>query len=225
LNFIGATLAVLRKDLAIEMRSREILLSTALFALLVVLLAAFAFDLDSLSKGSASAGVLWIAVAFSGVLALSRTFIREREFGVWTAMLLTPTPRAALYLGKLLGVLIFLLIVELLLIPIIQIFFHAPLLENILSLAPLLLLGTLGYAAVGTLFAAMTVRTNMRDLLLGVILYPLSAPILIAAVKATGIVLGEGGLADARFYIDLLIAIDVIYLVGGLWLFGPLMED
>jgi heme exporter protein B len=225
LSFLEATIAVLVKDLSIEIRSREIVFSTVLFALLVVLLSAFAFDLNFLSRGSASAGVLWIAISFSGMLALSRTFVREREFSVWTSMLMTPAPRAALYLGKMLGVLIFLFAVEIVLIPIIELFFHAPMLQNFFLLLPILFLGTLGYAAVGTLFAAMTVRTRMRDLLLGVILYPLVAPILIAAVKATGTVLVEGSLVPAIGYLKLLGAIDILFVVGGMWLFGPLMED
>jgi heme exporter protein B len=225
MSFFQATLAVLVKDLSIEIRSREIVLSTGLFALLVVLLSAFAFDVKFLSTASASAGVLWIAISFSGMLALGRTFVREREFGVWTSMLMTPAPRAALYLGKMLGTLVFLLAVEIVLMPIIQLFFRAPMMENFFSLLPILLLGTLGYAAVGTLFAAMTVRTRMRDLLLGVIVYPLVAPILIAAVKATGVVLVEGSLVEAIGYLKLLAAIDILFVVGGLWLFGPLMED
>jgi heme exporter protein B len=225
MSFLGATIAVLVKDLSIEIRSREIVLSTVLFAVLVVLLSAFAFDVSFLSTGGASAGVLWIAISFSGMLVLSRTFVREREFGVWTAMLMTPAPRAALYLGKMLGTLVFLFAMEIALIPLIQLFFRAPLMQNIVSLLPILLLGTLGYAAVGTLFAAMTVRTRMRDLLLGVIVYPLVAPILIAAVKATATVLVEGSLGEAMGYLKLLGAIDILFVVGGLWLFGPLMED
>jgi heme exporter protein B len=225
LSFVGATLAVFLKDLRIEIRSREILLSGTLFALLVVLLAAFAFGLDKMQSAGASAGVLWIAVYFSGALALNRTFMREREFDVWSAMLMTPTPRAALYMGKVLGVLAFLIVIEIILIPVIEIFFHASLIANFPSLAPILLLGTVGYAAVGSLFASMTVRTRLRDLLLGVILYPLVAPLLIAAAKATEAAIAGGGLDQASDYLGLLAAVDVIFIIGGLWLFGPLMED
>ncbi|MCP4600354.1 MAG: ABC transporter permease [Proteobacteria bacterium] len=225
MNFIRATLAIFMKDLRIELRSREVVLSTAMFALLIVLLSHFAFGLNTLPGSDASAGVLWIAISFSGILALSRTFIRESEFNVWTAILMTPTSRAALYLGKVLGVLVFLMIVELILIPVIELFFHADLIAHLGSLIPILLLGTLGYAAVGTLFAAMTVRTRMRDLLLGVILYPLAAPILITAVKASSAIIAGDGLAAASDYLKLLIVIDIVFMVGGLWLFGPLMED
>jgi heme exporter protein B len=225
LSFLKTTLTILGKDLLIEFRLREIILTTALFAFLVVLLAAFAFGLNRIPVEEASAGVLWIAIAFSGVLALGRTFVREREFGVWRALLLAPISRPALYLGKVLGVLVFLFIVELVLLPIIELFFHAPILEHFLTLIPILLLGTIGFAAVGALFAAMTVRTSLRDLLLGIILYPLIAPILIAAVKATEIVLAGEGIGAAADYLQILAVIDAIYVLGGLWLFGPLVDD
>jgi len=218
-------MTVLAKDLRIELRSGEIFLTTTLFALLVVLLSAFAFNLNSLSASDVSSGVLWIAIAFSGLLSLSRTYAREREFGVWNAMLLAPIESSALFLGKALGVLVLLLLTEAVLLPIIQLFFHAPLLDNLLSLLPILLLGTLGYALVGTLFAAMTVRTRLKELLLGVILYPLIAPILISGVKATGVILSGEGLAAAADYLRLLVVIDVLYGLGGRWLFGTLMED
>jgi heme exporter protein B len=225
LSFWGTALTVLAKDLKIEIRTKEIVLSTALFALLVVLLCAFAFGLNTVPRLEAATGVLWIAVAFSGVLALGRTFLREREQNVWNAVLMTPAPRAAVYLGKLLGVALFLIIVELVLMPFIQVFFRAPFLENLHLLAPVLLLATLGYAAIGTLFGAMTIRTRLRDILLGVILFPLIAPILIATQKASFEILDGQSLKAVLDYIELLVVIDVIYLIGGLWLFGPLMDD
>lgn len=225
MSFFGSVVAVLTKDLVIELRSRELLVTTIIFSLLVVLLSAFALGLDALPAAEAASGVFWIAVAFGGILALSRTFQRERDFGVFTSLLMTPAPRSAIYLGKALGVFAFLLATEAVLAPIVALFFHAPLLGSLGGLSLIAVLGTLGYAAVGTLFAAMTVRTRLRDLLLGVILYPLVAPILIAAVKGTTAVLAGGGLADAADYIELLVVADAIYIVGGLWLFGPLMED
>ncbi len=225
MSFLAAALTVFRKDLGVELRSKEIVFSTALFALLVVLLSAFSFGLNLLPGVDASAGVLWVAVAFSGVLTLSRTFLREREAGVWDALLMTPVPRGAIYLGKLLGVATFLLAVELALIPFVQLFFHAPLLQRLHLLLPVLLLATRGYAAVGTLVGTMTIRTRLRDVLLGVILFPLIAPLLIAAEKATATILSGGGLTSAVDFLELLVVIDTLYLAGGLWLFGPLMEE
>ncbi len=225
MSFFGTVWLVLAKDLRVELRTKEILFSTVLFALLIVLLAAFAFDLNALPSRVAAGGVLWITIAFAGILALSRTFLREREFGVWRALLMTPVSRSALYVGKLLGVLVFLLIVELILVPLLELFFHAPMLRHAGALGLILVLGTFGYAAIGTFFAAMTIRTRLRDLLLGVILYPLISPILICAVKATGAVLVGDGLGGAAFYLKLLVFIDLVYFIGGLWLFGFVMEE
>ncbi|MDD5308269.1 MAG: heme exporter protein CcmB [Deltaproteobacteria bacterium] len=225
MSFLGSVLAIFMKDVAIELRSFEILFSTALFALLVVVLSAFAFGLGASPGPGASAGALWIAIAFSGVLALGRTFVRERELGVWTALIMTPAPRSAVFLGKVLGVAAFLTAVELVLVPIVQLFFHVALIENLLSIGLVLVLGTAGYAAVGTLFAAMTVRSRLSDLLLGVIIFPLVSPILIAAVMSTEALLRGAGLGSVRDYVGLLVTLDAIYIVGGLWLFDPLMED
>ncbi len=225
MGFLTTALAIFLKDVRVELRTREIVLSTALFALLTVVLSAFAFDLNKVPGAEAAPGVLWIAVSFGGILALGRAFGREREFGVWTAVLMTPASRAALYVGKVLGVLVFLLVVELVLVPVIDLFFHAPLLSNLHRLLPVLFLGTLGYSCVGTLFGSMTIRTTLRDLLLGVIMFPLLAPVLIASVKATGIIVAGGSLVDARDYLMLLAIFDGVFLLLGLWLFDVLMED
>jgi len=225
MSFLAAAWNVFRKDLTQEIRSGEIVLSTALFAALAVVLCAFAFGLDAAPGSETAAGVLWISIAFAGILALSRTFLREREMGVWTAVLLTPAPRAALYAGKALGVAVFLLVVEAVLVPIVALLFEAPLLERAGLVAPVLVLGDVGYAAAGTLFAAMTIRTRLRDLVLGVVLFPLISPVLIASVEATAAVLAGEGLSAAAGYLEILAVFDVVFLVGGLWLFDPLMED
>ncbi|HUT77232.1 MAG TPA: heme exporter protein CcmB [Polyangia bacterium] len=225
MGVVGTAWRIFRKDLGIELRSREIVLSTALFAVLVVVIAAFALGIETAPGRAAAPGVLWIAISFSATLVLGRTFARERDNGVFTALLLTPAPRAGLYLGKVLGVTAFLLAVELILVPIIGLMFRAPLLASSHLLAPVALLGTLGYALPGTLFASMSLRTSLRDLLLGVILFPLVAPVLIFAAKATATAMDGGALADIVPYLRWLAVIDGIFLVLGLWLFGPVMED
>lgn len=225
MGIVGTAWRIFRKDLGIELRSREIVLSTALFAVLVVVLSAFALGIEAVPDRRAAPGVLWIAVSFAATLVLGRTFARERENAVFEALLLTPAPRAGLYLGKVLGVTAFLLVVELILVPLIHLMFRAPLLPAWPALVPVAVLGTLGYAAVGTLFAAMSLRTRLRDLLLGVILFPLVAPVLIFAARATTAAMDGGAVADILPYLRWLAVIDGIFLVLGLWLFGPLMED
>src|SRR5689334_20398732 len=188
-GFVGVALLVLRKDFAIEVKSREILYTTLFFAVSCVLIFAVAFVKEGQPIEDAAGGILSIAVAFAGTLALSRTFERERYADTLRALLLAPAPRTAIYVGKLLGVMLLLLIAELLLTPAIALLFHAPIFARPLLLGALLLLGTLGFAAVGTLFAAMLVRARSRDVLLPILLYPITIPVIIAGVRGTSALL------------------------------------
>src|SRR5688572_8255555 len=185
MTLLRAAARIAWKDLRIEARTGEIVLVTGLFATLVTILSSLSFYVDEESARLVAPGVLWIAIAFAGVLAMSRSWAREREQDVMRGLLLAPTPRAAIYLGKLAGALLFLLLVEAILIPLIAVLFHLDLTEVIGRLFVLLLLGTIGFVAAGTLFAAMGVKTAARELTLSVILFPLVAPALLAAVVAT----------------------------------------
>src|SRR5262249_19176078 len=178
--FLRTALLVLRKDVSIEARSREALSTTLFFAISAVLVFSFAFVKEGQALEDAAAGILWIAVAFSGTLALGRTFERERYAETLRALLLAPAPRPALYVGKLLGIVLLLAIAELLLTPMIALLFQASLFARPLHLVALLATGTVGFAAVGTLFAAMLVRARSRDVLLPILLYPITIPVIIA---------------------------------------------
>lgn len=225
MSFIRTVVTTLSKELKVELRSGEIVLSSALFSLLVVLLCAFALDLPTLVGRPVSAGVLWLSVALSGILALSRTFEREKGYEAFRALLMTPAPKSAIYLGKTLAVCLYLLAVEIILCFFLELFFHEPVLAALPRLLPVLVLGTVGYGAVGTLFSAMQLRIKLKDLLLGVILYPLAIPVLLSAAKAAQIVIAGGSLADAADPLKLLIVADILFVVAGLWLFGPLLEE
>src|SRR5256885_16951491 len=166
LMFIRTAWLVLRKDVAIEARSWEVLTTTLFFAAACVLVFAFAFVKEGRAVEDAAAGILWIAIAFSGTLALGRTFERERYGETLRALLLAPGPRPALYVGKLLGMLALLALAELLLVPLIAFLFQAALFSRPLLLVGILAGGTIGFCAVGTLFAAMLVRARSRDVLL-----------------------------------------------------------
>src|SRR6187397_3223744 len=185
LMFMRTAWLVLRKDFAIEARSWEVLTTTLFFAASCVLVFAFAFVREGRAVEDAAAGILWIAIAFSGTLALGRTFERERYSETLRALLLAPAPRPALYVGKLLGMLAILGVAEALLVPMVALLFQAALFSRPLLLAALLAGGTIGFAAVGTLFAAMLVRARSRDVLLPVLLYPITIPVMIAGVRGT----------------------------------------
>jgi heme exporter protein CcmB len=191
---------VLRKDFTVEVRSLEIAYTTLFFAISCVLVFAFALVQEGRAPEGGAAGILWIAIAFAGTLALGRTFERERQSETLRALLLAPAARPAVYLGKLLGIVALLLAAEILLVPLVTLLFQAPLLEHPAWLALILVAGTIGFASVGTLFAAMLVRVRSRDVLLPVLLYP-------------------------GFWLALLACFDVVFVTLALWTFEPLMTD
>ena len=224
--FLRTAWLVLRKDLTVEVRSREIAYTTLFFAVSCVLVFAFALVTDGRPIDDGAAGILWIAIAFAGTLALGRTFERERQSETLRALLLAPADRPAIYVGKLLGIVALLAATELVLIPLVSLLFQAPLLTHPWWLAAIVATGTLGFAAVGTLFAAMLVRARTRDVLLPVLLYPITVPVIIAGVRGTAALLEpELEVAIVQFWVALLICFDVVFVTLALWTFEPLMTD
>ena len=224
--FMRTAWLVLRKDFAIEARSWEVLTTTLFFAAACVLVFAFAFVREGKAVEDAAAGILWIAIAFSGTLALGRTFERERYDETLRALLLAPAPRPALYVGKLLGMLALLGTAELFLVPMVAFLFQATLFSRPLLLVALLAGGTLGFSAVGTLFAAMLVRARSRDVLLPILLYPITIPVIIAGVRGTSALLADTpDEPTAIMWIGILAAFDVVFVTLALWTFEPLMTE
>lgn len=225
MSLASAALLVFRKDLRIELRTGEILVTTGFFALLVAVMTSLSFYLDDVTARRVAPGVLWISIAFSGVLAMGRSFQRERDHDVMRALLLSPLPRPAIFLGKMLGIFAFLCIVELLLVPLVALLYHLDFISVWPRLALLVLLGTLGFSAAGTLFAAMGVRTRTKELVLSVVLFPLVSPALLAGVVSCREVLGGAALSEVLDWVRVLCAFDLIVLVLGALLFGPLTSE
>tara|TARA_Y100000782_G_scaffold100694_1_gene115852 strand:+ start:24 stop:707 length:684 start_codon:yes stop_codon:yes gene_type:complete len=225
-RFFTVAILIMRKDLRVETRSLELFLTTLFFAVSSVLVFAFGFVRDGRPVENAAAGILWIAIAFAGTLALGRTFERERYHDVLRALLLAPVDRPAIYVGKLLGILALLAAVEAVVAPLIALLFQAPLFRHPVLLFLLLLLGTLGFTAVGTLFGAMLVRARSRDVLLPVLLYPITIPVIIAGVRGTAVLLQpEMDLAMVRAWIGMLAFFDVVFITLSLWTFEPVMTE
>ncbi|NOT45248.1 MAG: ABC transporter permease [Acidobacteria bacterium] len=224
--FLRGVWLVVRKDLTVEVRSREIAYTTLFFAVSCVLIFAFALVREGRAPDEAAPAVLWVAIAFAGTLALGRTFERERQAETLRALLLAPVDRPAIYAGKLLGMMALLLAAEFVLVPLVALLFQAPLLGHPFWLTGILATGTLGFAAVGTLFAAMLVRARTRDVLLPVLLYPITVPVIIAGVRGTALLLEpELDVALLRFWLALLVTFDVVFVTLALWTFEPLMTD
>ena len=225
-DFLRVAWIVMRKDLTVEMRSREIIYTTMFFAASCVLVFAFALIREGRPMEDAAAGILWIAIAFAGTLGLGRTFERERHTETLRALMLAPSDRPAIYVGKLLGMLALLAVVEAVLVPLVGVLFHVPFFASPWWLLALLGTGTLGFASVGTLFAAMLVRARSRDVLLPVLLYPITIPVIIAGVRGTAALLqATPDEPMARFWAALLVFFDVVFVTLSLWTFEPLMTE
>lgn len=227
LGFAAAALAVAAKDLRVEWRSREIVTTMGFFALLVVLVFSFAFvpGDDSRLQPAVSAGILWITVLFAGVVALARTFDRERDGEAVRALLLSPAPRGAIYLGKLSATAALMLLVEAPVGLLTALLLGARLAAHPGWVAGLVALGTLGFAAVGTVFSAGLLRAKSRDVLLSSLLFPVVLPLLMVGVRATSQLLDVAtpDTAAVVFWTEFLAGMDVLLIGVGLWSFEPVV--
>ena len=222
-GYLRAVGAVLWKDLAAELRSRELLSAMLVFALLVILIFNFALELDLATRQTVTSGVLWVTFAFAGTLGLNRSMAVERDRGCLDGLLLAPVDRSALYFGKAFGNLAFMLIIEGMILPIYSILYNVNLFRP--GLLGVVLLGSIGYAAVGTLLSSMTVQARTRDVLLPILLFPVVLPVLIPAVKATNAVLLGLEAAELWPWLNLLIAYDVIFTAVAFMLFDFVVEE
>ena len=225
-GFLKVAWLVLRKDLRVESRSREMLFTTLFFAVSCVLVFSVVFVRGGQAVEGAAGGILWVVIAFSGTLALGRTFERERHHDALRGLWLAPVDRLALYVGKLRGVLLLLGVVEAVVVVMVAFLFGAPLFQHVWRLLALLSLGTIGFASVGTLFSAMLVRTGNRAVLLPVLLYPVTIPVLMMGVVGTAALLQpEPDLPMARVGIGVLFFYDAVFLTLALWVFEPVMAE
>jgi heme exporter protein B len=225
MSFLNAAMAVLWKDLRTELRTKERLSTMCFFALLVVLIFNFAFESGNGSLQSAAPGIFWVAVLFSGLMGLTRSFNQERENDALMGFLLTPADRGAFYLGKTAANAITMAVMEILLLPLLAIFFNIPIAEHILRLIPVCFFGTLGFAAVGTLFAAMSINTRLQEALLPMLTLPILVPSILAAVEATSGVLAGEPLADLAQWLRILVAFSLLFLAACLLLFDYVVEE
>jgi heme exporter protein B len=223
LTFLRAMTAIIRKDLAAEWRTRELFTAMLIFSMLVILIFNFALELDARARATVTSGVLWVTFAFAGTLGLNRSMATEKDRGCLDGLLLAPVDRAAIYFGKAIGNLIFMLIVELIVLPIYSVLYNTNLFHPGLLLV--VLLGSIGYVAVGTLLSTMAVQTRTRDILLPILLFPLVIPVLIAAVKASGGFLQGFAFSEVQNWINLLVVYDVIFIAIAFMIFDYVVEE
>jgi len=227
IDVLRAAWLIARKDVVVEFRSRELAYTTLFFAVACVLVFAVAFvdEMGNAIQG-APEGILWVAIAFSGTLALGRTFERERQSETLRALLLSPIERPAVYLGKLTALLMLMFAVEAIVVTLVVFMFRAEFGAAPWLLMALVVSGTIGFAAVGTLFGAMLSRLRSRDVLLPMLLYPVTLPVVIAGVKGTQAILSaDPNLEVARMWLGMLISFDAVFITVCLWTFGPVMSE
>lgn len=222
-NYVAKITAIVWKDVAAELRTKEAVSSMFVFALLTIVIFNFALDLTPVNTADVAPGILWVTFTFAGVLGLNRSFLREKDQGCLEGLMMTPVDRSALYFGKLLANWLFITVIEVIAWPVFGIFFNLPVLR--LPIVPITLLGTLGFVAVGTIFAAMAVNTRLRDVLLPIMLFPIVVPVVIAAVKSTGAVLNGRPLSEVSHWFQLMIAFDLLFVAASFMLFDHVLEE
>jgi heme exporter protein B len=216
--------AIVAKDIAAELRTREMSSSMVVFSLLVILIFNFAFDLRADNQQALAPGVLWVAIAFAGMLGLSRSFIMEKDRGSLEGLLLTPVDRSAIYLGKMIGNVLFIVVVEIVILPIFVVLFNLSV-EDLPLLLGVMILGTVGFAGVGTLFSAMAVHTRAREVLLPILLFPVVVPVMLASVKLTAAILDRVAFDEVQNWFSLLVAFDAIFMALSVILFDFVVEE
>jgi len=222
-SFIRAIAAVIWKDLQAEFRSRELFSAMLVFSLLIILIFNFALELDIKTRQSVTSGVLWATFAFAGTLGLNRSMAIEKDRGCLDGLLLAPVDRSAIFFGKFISNLIFMISVEVIVLPIYSVLYNMNLFRSDVMLV--ILLGSIGYTSVGTLISAMSVQTRMRDILLPILLFPIVIAPLLAAVKATGGLLANVPFEEVQSPINLLIAYDIIFTAVAFMTFEYIVEE
>ncbi|HVG79251.1 MAG: heme exporter protein CcmB [Candidatus Rokuibacteriota bacterium] len=224
MSYARRALIVAWKDLVVERRSKETLNALLFFSLALLFVFQFTLGPDRERLAAVLPGVLWLGFILSGVLGLGRTFLVERDNDCWEALLLAPGDKSAVYVGKLAASLALMLVVEALVLALFTLFFNVDLWPVLPGLALVIVLGTLGIAAVGALFAAMTAQVRTRELLFPVLLLPVLVPVLLGTVKATEALLLREPLTSVAHWWQLLVAADVVYVVVGLLTFDVILE-
>lgn len=222
MRFIYKVLIVAQKDILVELRTRETLSGMLIFSVLVILIFNFAFELRVDSVRQLAPGALWVTFTFAGLLGLNRSFAAERDQGSLDGLLLAPVDRSAIYFGKTLANVAFMLLVEAIILPTATVLFDLNLLRA--ELLFVVALGTLGFASVGTLLAAVAINTRARDVMLPILLFPIAIPVVIAAVKLTAAIVDTGRIAEGGVWWPVLLSFDAIFLTMSALLFEYTME-
>ena len=223
MTFWRKVVAITWKDALTELRTKEVIFTVLIFAVLVIVIFNFAFGATKETLALVGPGILWVAFAFSGVLSLNRAFVSEKEGGCLEGLLAAPISPEIIYIGKMLGSLLSLLVVEVVALVIFALLFNLPVFTPALLL--ITLLTTVGFVAVGTLFSALAVNTRARDMVLPILFFPIVVPLIVSAVKASGLALNGGTWSEMAGWLQIIGAFDIIFLVVSYLVFGIVIEE
>ncbi|MGK7345973.1 MAG: heme exporter protein CcmB [Candidatus Nitrospinota bacterium M3_3B_026] len=224
-RFWADVVNIVRKDLSMELRGKEIFSTTLLFALLVMVIFNFAFDMTAVRVEDVAAGVLWVAILFSGALSMNRSFLYEKEDGCLHALMLAPVDRSAIYFGKAITNFVLTMAGVVFIVPILIVLFNVNVMERFFWQSAALLLGTMGFVSVGTLISAMSVNLRAREMMGPLLMFPVVAPVVIAAVKASGGLVRGEPLEALAVWFKILLVFDVVYLVLPWLVFEHIIEE
>lgn len=223
MKFWSKVIAITWKDALSEMRTKEIITSVLVFALLVIVIFNFAFGATPGTVKLVAPGILWVTFAFAGVLSLNRAFIMEKEESCIEGLMVAPISREAIYVGKMLASLLFMLLIEAIVLPIFAFLFNLPVLS--LQLVTIVVLATVGFVAVGTLFSALAVNTKAREMILPLLFLPIVVPVIISAVEASRLALAGDSWGSLATWLGIIGAFDVIFVVVSYLVFAFVIEE
>jgi heme exporter protein B len=229
-EFLRVIMAIFRKDVKTEMHTRQMVSSMFVFAVLVLLVFNFTLFIDEARALDLGPGILWVAFIFAATLGLNRSFTVEGENRCLSGLMMAPVGRSAIYFGKLLSNLLFMLTMEIFVLPLFVVFFNLNLWDlltpgEVASFALVLFLGTIGYAAVGTILAAVAANTTMREVLLPVLLFPVAVPIVLGAAESTRLLFEEDPIGSPWTWIRVLIVFSVVFLFVSWLTFEYVLEE
>lgn len=224
-SYFGRVMYIALKDLKVEVRSKERLYAMMVFSILVMVIFNFAFDPGAEYIKEVAPGILWVALVFSATLGLNKTFASEKEQDCLQGLMLSPLDRSGIYFGKVLSNTLLSLIVAMLTLPFFAVFFNISLVKVFLPLTLVVVLATIGFIAVGTLFAAISVGVKRGEMILPILLFPIEVPVIIAAVKATSMILDGSMLVDYSMWLKILVLFDIIFLMVSFVTFDYLVEE
>lgn len=224
MNYFKALFTIVKKDVLMEMRTKEVVNASLVFAILLVIVFSFIMEPGSEVEKKIAGGIFWMAVTFSGILGLNKTMMSELEGGNFEALMLAPVDKSAIFFGKVISNMLVLILLEIILIPLFLVFYSINIVSHPLMIA-VLFLATYGYALVGTLFSMISVRTNSREIMLPLLLLPIMIPILIAAILSTNIFISGSDIAYSYNWIKLTAVFDIIFTAVIFGIFSAIIEE